>query len=72
MQATPHPVRGGRAPRVLFATQAGTCPPRFVLFTTGLLDAGYLRFVERKLREEFGFEGTPIEISVRPRKKTPR
>jgi GTP-binding protein len=68
-QATPHPVRGGRAPRVLFATQAGVAPPRFVLFTTGPLDAGYIRFVERKLREEFGFEGTPIEISVRPRKK---
>jgi GTP-binding protein len=69
VQATPHPVRGGRAPRVLFATQAGTCPPRFVLFTTGPLDAGYQRFVERKLREEFGFEGSPIEVSVRARKK---
>jgi GTPase len=69
-QATPHPVRGGRAPRVLFATQAGVAPPRFVLFTTGPLDAGYQRFVERKLREEFGFEGSPIEVSVRPRKKT--
>ncbi|MGR6318768.1 ribosome biogenesis GTPase Der [Micromonospora soli] len=69
VQATPHPVRGGRAPRILFATQAGVAPPRFVLFTTGPLDAGYQRFVERKLREEFGFEGTPIDISVRARKK---
>jgi GTP-binding protein len=69
VQATPHPVRGGRAPRVLFATQAGTRPPRFVLFTTGPLDAGYVRFVERKLREQFGFEGSPIRISVRPRKR---
>ncbi|GAA2565165.1 ribosome biogenesis GTPase Der [Winogradskya consettensis] len=68
-QATPHPVRGGRAPRVLFATQAGVAPPRFVLFTTGPFDAGYQRFVERKLREEFGFEGSPVEIAVRPRKK---
>lgn len=67
VQATPHPVRGGRAPRVLFATQAGTRPPTFVLFTTGPLDAGYVRFVERKLREEFGFEGSPIALSVRPR-----
>jgi GTPase len=72
VQATPHPVRGGRAPRVLFATQAGTRPPRFVLFTTGMIDAGYVRFVERKLREQFEFEGTPIQISVRPRKKTSR
>jgi GTPase len=69
VQETPHPVRGGRAPRILFATQAGTGPPRFVLFTTGPLDAGYQRFVERKLREEFGFAGSPIEVSVKPRKK---
>ncbi|GIF75576.1 GTPase Der [Asanoa siamensis] len=69
VQETPHPVRGGRAPRVLFATQAGTRPPRFVLFTTGPLDAGYLRFVERKLREEFGFAGSPVEVTVKPRKK---
>jgi GTP-binding protein len=69
VQATPHPVRGGRAPRVLFATQVGTRPPRFVLFTTGPLDAGYVRFVERKLREQFGFEGSPVVIGVRPRKR---
>jgi GTP-binding protein len=69
VQATPHPIRGGRAPRILFATQAGVRPPRFVLFTTGLLDAGYVRFVERKLREEFDFTGSPVQISVRPRKK---
>jgi GTPase len=69
VQATPHPIRGGRAPRILFATQAGTCPPRFVLFTTAPLDAGYQRFVERKLREEFGYEGSPVEVSVRPRKR---
>jgi GTPase len=69
VQATPHPVRGGRSPRVLFCTQAGIRPPKFVLFTSGPLDAGYVRFVERKLREEFGFDGSPIAISVRPRKK---
>ncbi len=72
VQATPHPVRGGRAPRVLFATQAGTRPPRFVLFTTGQLDPSYVRFVERRLREEFGFDGSPVHISVRPRKKSTR
>ncbi|HET8662589.1 MAG TPA: ribosome biogenesis GTPase Der [Micromonosporaceae bacterium] len=69
VQATPHPVRGGRAPRVLFATQAGTGPPRFVLFTTGPLDAGYVRFVERRLREEYGFPGSPVVVSVRTRKR---
>jgi len=65
----PHPLRGGKQPRILFGTQAATRPPRFVLFTTGFLEAGYRRFVERRLRETFGFEGTPIEVSVRPREK---
>lgn len=72
VRSTPHPVRGGRAPRVLFCTQAGTRPPRFVLFTSGVLDDSYVRFIERRLREEFGFEGSPIAISVRPRKKRDR
>jgi len=67
--ATPPPVRSGKQPKVLFATQAGTRPPRFVLFTSGFLEAGYRRFVERRLREDFGFAGTPIEVSVRVREK---
>jgi GTP-binding protein len=67
--ATPPPVRGGKQPKVLFATQAATRPPRFVVFTSGFLEAGYRRFLERRLRERFGFEGTPVEISVRVREK---
>jgi GTP-binding protein len=67
--ATPPPVRGGKQPRIMFATQASTKPPKFVVFATGFLEAGYRRFIERRLREEFGFEGTPIEISVRLREK---
>lgn len=70
--ATPPPMRGGRLPRVLFATQAGTRPPTFVLFTTGFLEAGYRRFLERRLREEFGFDGSPVRISVRVREKRER
>jgi GTPase len=65
----PHPVRGGKQPRVLFGTQAQTAPPTFILFTTGRMDAGYIRFVERRLREEFGFHGSPIHLQVRPREK---
>ncbi|MET0999781.1 MAG: ribosome biogenesis GTPase Der [Marmoricola sp.] len=68
----PHPVRGGKQPRVLFGTQATTAPPTFVLFTSGKLDAGYERFIERRLREEFGFVGTPISLQVRPREKRKR
>ena len=70
--AHPHPVRGGKQPRILFGTQAGIRPPTFVLFTTGFLEAGYRRFIERRLREEFGFIGTPIRIQLRVRKRKPR
>ncbi|ALG86826.1 ribosome biogenesis GTPase Der [Gordonia phthalatica] len=70
--ATPPPVRGGRQPRVMFATQAATRPPTFVLFTTGFLEAGYRRFLERKLREQFGFDGSPVRINVRVRDKRDR
>ncbi|QQO77886.1 bifunctional cytidylate kinase/GTPase Der [Actinomyces sp. HMT897] len=70
--ATPHPLRGGKQPRILFATQAQTAPPRIVIFTTGFLDAGYRRFIERRLREDFGFTGSPIQISVRAREKRRR
>jgi GTPase len=67
--ATPPPVRGGRQPKILFATQAGVRPPHFVLFASGFLEAAYRRFVERRLREEFGFEGSPVQVSVRVRAK---
>jgi GTPase len=67
--ATPPPVRGGKQPKILFATQASARPPTFVLFTSGFLEAGYRRFLERKLRETFGFEGSPIKINVRVREK---
>ncbi|HEV3379415.1 MAG TPA: ribosome biogenesis GTPase Der [Trebonia sp.] len=67
--ATPPPMRGGRQPKVLFATQAGVKPPHFVLFTSGFLEDTYRRFIERRLREDFGFEGTPVKISMRLREK---
>ena len=68
----PHPMRGGKQPRILFGTQADVRPPRFVLFTTRFLEAGYRRFIERRLREEFGFTGTPIDVSMRVREKRSR
>ncbi|MEJ7796622.1 MAG: ribosome biogenesis GTPase Der [Nocardioides sp.] len=68
----PHPVRSGKQPKVMFATQAGTAPPVFVLFTSGKLDASYERYIERRLREQFGFAGTPIVIQQRPREKRKR
>ena len=65
----PHPLRGGKQPRILFATQASARPPKFVLFTTGFLDPGYRRFIERRLRETFDFRGTPIDIQMRVRER---
>jgi GTP-binding protein len=70
--AHPHPLRGGRQPRILFGAQVQVGPPTFALFTTGFLEAGYRRFIERRLREEFGFEGTPIRIVMRVREKRSR
>jgi len=70
--ATPPPVRGGKQPKILFATQAQSRPPTFVLFTTGFLEAGYRRFLERKLRETFDFTGSPVRVNVRARQRTRR
>ncbi|MGH3360612.1 MAG: ribosome biogenesis GTPase Der, partial [Nocardioidaceae bacterium] len=68
----PHPVRGGKQPKIMFGTQASTAPPVFILFTSGKLEDQYLRFVERRLREEFGFTGSPVHVQQRPRKKRAR
>jgi GTP-binding protein len=67
--AHPHPVRGGKQPKILFGTQASTMPPTFIVFTSGPLEASYQRFIERRLREDFGFVGSPVHVTVRPRKK---
>ncbi|MGP5261104.1 bifunctional cytidylate kinase/GTPase Der [Brachybacterium paraconglomeratum] len=70
--AHPHPLRGGKQSRILFATQARTRPPRFVVFASGFLEHGYRRFIERRLREDFEFTGSPIVIGVRIREKRRR
>jgi len=67
--ANPPPVRGGRQPKILFATQAGIEPPTFIVFATDFIEPSYRRFIERRLREEFGFTGTPIRVSVRIRER---
>ena len=65
-------MRGGKQPRILFGAQVGVAPPTFALFTTGFLEAGYRRFIERRLREDFGFVGSPIRILMRVREKRRR
>lgn len=69
VRQTPPPVRGGKQPKILFATQASIEPPKFVLFTSGWLEETYRRFIERRLREEFGFAGSPIEVTMKIREK---
>jgi GTP-binding protein len=70
--ANPHPVRGGKQPRILYGSQVSSRPPKFVLFSTGFLDPGYRRFIQRRLRETYGFEGSPIEVAMRIREKRKR
>lgn len=68
--ATPAPVKGGVSRlKVQYITQGGTRPPTFILFTTGGGKGGlhfsYLRYVENRLREAFGFFATPLKIRER-------
>ena len=67
--ATPPPVRGGKQPRVYYATQAGIAPPKFVVFSSGWIEASYRRFIERRLREEFKFPGTPVQVAIRVKER---
>jgi GTP-binding protein len=68
-----HPApSGGRPARVLYATQISSEPPTFVLFATARLAPAWLRFVQRRLREEYGFTGNPIRLIVRERGRSPR
>lgn len=67
--ATPPPVRGGKQPKVYYATQAGIAPPKFVVFSSGWIEASYRRFIERRLREEFSFPGTPVQVAIRVKER---
>jgi len=72
VSATPPPVRGGKQPKIRFATQASICPPKFVVFASEWVEPSYRRFIERRLREEFGFQGTPVEVAIKVREKAER
>ena len=67
--ATPPPVRSGKQPKIRFATQVQISPPKFVLFSSEWVEVAYRRFIERRLREEFGFSGSPIEVAIKVREK---
>jgi GTPase len=70
--AHPPPAERGHRPRVLYATQGATDPPTFTLFTTRELSPGYLRYLERKIREAFSIGPTPIKLRVRRRNTSRR
>ena len=63
----PPPSKKGKSAKIFFVTQADIRPPKFILFVNEpeLLHFSYLRFIENRLRESFGFEGTPLKFIVR-------
>ena len=65
----PPPTKKGKQLKILFVTQADICPPRFILFVNNpeLVHFSYLRFIENRLRESYGFEGTPLKFVIRKR-----
>ncbi|MER2140795.1 MAG: ribosome biogenesis GTPase Der [Priestia megaterium] len=66
----PTPTHNGNRLKIYYTTQVAIKPPTFVVFVNDpeLMHFSYKRFLENKLREAFGFEGTPIKIIARPRK----
>ena len=67
-EAHPPPVRKGRRPKILYAVQAETEPPTFILFVRGgELSTDYIRFIENRIRDRWDFTGTPIRIRTRNR-----
>ncbi|MCI6158974.1 MAG: ribosome biogenesis GTPase Der [Selenomonadaceae bacterium] len=71
VSVNPPPMHRGRQLKILFMTQADVHPPKFILFVNDpkLMHFSYLRFIENRLREQFGFEGTPLKLIVRARKE---
>ena len=70
-EAHPPPVRKNKRPHIIYAVQAETEPPTFILFVRGGdLAPDYLRFMERRLRETFDFTGTPVRVIARKRKRS--
>ena len=71
MSVNPPPMHRGRQLKILFMTQVDVHPPKFIVFVNDpeLMHFSYLRFIENRLREQFGFEGTPLKLIVRARKE---
>lgn len=64
---TPHGGRNKKRPKIYYATQASIAPPHIVVFTNRVPTKPYTRYIERRLREDFDFAGTPIRVTFRKR-----
>jgi GTP-binding protein len=66
----PTPTHNGQRLKIYYATQVAVKPPTFVIFVNDpeLMHFSYERFLENRIRDAFGFEGTPIKLIARPRK----
>jgi GTP-binding protein len=67
----PPPSDKNRRLKILYATQGGVKPPKFILFANApeLMHFSYLRYLENQLRSAYGFEGTPIRFALRKKSK---
>ena len=70
----PPPTSGGRAPRLYFITQAEASPPLFVVMASDpeKIHFSYRRYVMNQIRETFGFEGVPVRVKYKPRRRKER
>lgn len=66
----PIPMKNGKLPKIYYMTQASVKPPTFIVFVNDptMIHFSYMRFLENRLRESFGFEGTPIRLILRGKK----
>jgi GTPase len=71
IEIKPPPTMGGRAPRLYYVTQAEVAPPTFVAMTNApdAIHFSYRRFVTNQLRERFGFEGVPVRVHYKARRR---
>ena len=63
----PIPMKNGKMPKIYYMTQASVKPPTFIVFVNDptMIHFSYMRFLENRIRESFGFEGTPIRLILR-------
>ena len=71
LELKPPPTMGGRAPRLYYVTQAEVAPPTFIVMTNApdSIHFSYRRFVMNQLRKHFGFDGVPVRVHYKARRR---